>query len=260
MTALKKVAEQKQSESETSPDADMEQTIVTNGERLHHTKTVDKGANGQQNLTNDSTLECTADDDDLLKSNNASERILRNDRSASTGQNMTVGLGKIAPQAPRTLRSSSRHISSEDLRGGKVNVRNVRNGGNNEIYDEVVDEESPEVDENEGEVDGFAGELVSSASVNNGSSNRKRSYEGGESDSSEHGLVPEIDSTSSAATAGGDVASNSLVVTHKKFTKRVRRSSVLSMDLNEEDSRIEFDNTERTLRETANGNGGIAEA
>lgn len=244
-------------ESEPSLANNSDQTVVTtNGDRIHHNIT-EKSPNGQPTNT-DQPSETNLTDDDLAKTT-ACERILRKDRAGSTTNiNVSVASGKSLLQAPRTLRSSSRHISTEDLRVGKVNVRNVQNG-NNEVYDEVLDEEIAEGEEVDDEAcNSYAasGELVSTQ-VNNGSANRKRSYEGEESDTSEQGVVP--DTESSAPAIDVDVASNSLVVNHKKFTKRVRRSSVLSMDLNEEDSRIEFD-TERTLRETANGNGGIAEA
>lgn len=218
-----------------------DQASVTNGDRTHH-NTTEKSPNGQSTIA-DQPLESNPSDDEL-STTIASERTLRNAVS-----------GKSAQQAPRTLRSSSRHNFTEDPRVGNLNVRNLRNG-NIDVYDEL-DEESPDGKDLEGEAcdaSAASGDLVV-LQVNNGSANRKRSYDREESDSSE--LVPETESSVPANAV--DVDGNSLLVNHKKFTKRVRRSSVLSMDLNDEDSRIDFD-TERTLRETANGNSGIAEA
>lgn len=249
LVAFKKVAEPTEPQSASSPgNNSSDPSVITNGDRMHHGVITEKSSNGPSTIS-DQALETIQTDEDLSKTI-ASERTLRKER-ANSSTNVAAVSGKIVLQAPRTLRSSSRNISTEDLRAGKVSVRNLRNG-NNEMYDDVLDEELLEEDDVEGDSCAAAGDLVL-GQVHNGSLNRKRSHDGEESDSS---IVPETDLSVTAT----DMSTNSLVVNHKKFTKRIRRTSVLSMDLNnEDDSRIDFD-TERTLRETANGNGGIAEA
>lgn len=232
---------------------DTDQIAVTNGNRMHDNND-DVSPNG---ATTPNTTVLPGESDPIENDDPSKPidhtRVLRTDNAAShTIGNIVPASGKTTQPTPRTLRSSSRHISSDDVR--KVNYRNVRNG-NSEVNDEVLDDD--EVGDQDAAADDASGggaALVSAVATvhNNGSANRKRSYDGEESDSSEHGVAPETELTTS--TVG-----NSVLVNHKKFTKRVRRASVLSMDLNEEDSRIEFD-TDRTLRETANGNGGIAEA
>lgn len=185
----------------------------------------------------------------------ASERTLRKDRAAST-TNSSSNPAKVA-QAPRTLRSSSRHISSDDLR--KVNTRNVRNG-NTEVYDEVLDDELQEADEADAastEAASVGDKLAADevAPAYNGSANRKRSHDGDDSDSSEHGVAVDYTAAAGVDALGANLSS---VINHKKFTKRVRQSPVSDV-LDDEDGRIECD-SERTLKEVANGNGGVAEA
>lgn len=156
-----------------------------------------------------------------------SERISRKDKLLNS-----VNVNNAAEQS-RTLRSSTRNVSSEDLRTTMVNKNKLLhfNGGNNTPddsnamvitngdSDSIVESLSPTIHN-----------LESTTTKLKNCNNDKRNY----------------NSDSTSDECDGDNDGGVDVKENKKRTKKVRRSSVLSLDLNEEDSQIEIDD-ERTI-------------
>lgn len=181
------------------------------------------------NLTSSMITSCSvvlySGNSDKLIAN--SERILRKDKLMNS-----VNVNNSAEQS-RTLRSSTRNISSEDFRTTIVNKNKLLhcNGGNNTTQDN-----NNKMLITNGDSESILGSglpindnFESTTTIKQTNCNKeKRNYDDSNSSSDECN--------------GGNIDANE----NKKRTKKVRRSSVLSLDLNEEDSQIEIDD-ERTI-------------
>lgn len=171
-------------------------------------------------ITNCSVVLYSGNSDKIIAN---SERILRKDK--------LIGSNNVSAE-PRTLRSSTRNVSSDDLRTtmgvSKTKQMQLQCNGGAATTDDIM-----MVTNGSGDTDD-----LESTKIYANCNNDKRNYD---SDSS---------SDDECGGGDGDGEANANENNKQLRTKKVRRSSVLSIDLNEEDSQIEIDE-ERTL----NGSG-----
>lgn len=178
-----------------------------------------QNGNATPMITNCSVVLYSGNSDKIIAN---SERILRKDKLASSNN---------VSAEPRTLRSSTRNVSSDDLRTTMVSktkqMQSQCNG--NATTDDIMMVTN-------GGGGGADTDDLESTKIYTNCTNDKRNYDSDSSCDDECG------------DGGGE--GNAHENTKQLRTKKVRRSSVLSLDLNEEDSQIEIDD-ERTL----NGSG-----
>lgn len=174
-------------------------------------------------------------DREVLKLNN-SERILRKDKQS-------VG-GKII-NPPRTLRSSRRNDVARTIVSAKVHNKNSADAEDTDVIDGDDDNENAE-DEVDIGVERNGDHRSSDDLLESKSNNNKRSFD--ESESTECSSDDESGSTEVVlqppATPVEPISGSG---THKHLIKKARRSSVLSLDLNEEDSQINCHEEDRTI-------------
>lgn len=183
-----------------------------------------------------------------------SERILRKEKINSISTNQKVN-------EPRTLRSSRRNVSTDDLRTTKFNnKKHVYNGNHidddNDIEGNNVNNDIDEDDDDDDCIIGGStnDRVIDSNSLEHKFNSNKRTYD--DSDSSECSSETEMNTTAPTGTGVSSLAAAPNNNTNlKTIIKKVRRSSVLSLDLNEEDSQIDIDD-ERTIVVSSNGTKG----
>lgn len=200
--------------------------------------------NSTATITNCSVVLRAHADREVLKLNN-SERILRRDKQSVVGGN------KIQP---RTLRSSRRNDVARTIATPKVINKNSVDAEETDVIDGDDNDGDDEDVEIGGERNGD--HRASDDVLEPKSSNNKRAFDESESAGSSddesgsaevvasalHPPVPSLDTISCSGN-------------HKQSLKKARRSSVLSLDLNEEDSQIDCGEEDRTIIVNSSSNG-----
>lgn len=214
---------------------------TANGNGMANGKEVGGPIDGGESSAKITTTTGLPSENEILK---VSERILRKDK--------TVGGVKKMNEPPRTLRSTRSTRAAKNRVNGDVDAGG--GGGNDDDCGDENGGEHNKLNNNKRTFDATTNE--DDEDDKNASSAAESSDECSNNSDNEAPLRRRRRTDGSVGVAKvllTTTTTTNNISNHKQLSKKVRRSSVLSLDLNEEDSRIDCGDDDRILPVTING-------